>query len=230
MAKPSSVKCVHPVGFEPTPPKRLGLKSNALDQLGHGYERAAWNSSDDGGVRTHARRLVPKTSASGRSRELRPLGHIINVRDSDRVRTRIDLGQRIDPATLAGVDFKSTALTTRPHYLALSPSTAVDRPGSRTRSLQISSPSRLCVVWCVAAAALRRRPDAPWWRVAATAARRRASANNSDGTRTRNPQIRSLIRCPLRHGVVFVCVEEQGFEPWAFRMQSGRSATELHPL
>ena len=25
---------------------------------------------------------------------------------------------RIDPATLAGVDFKSTALTTRPHYLA----------------------------------------------------------------------------------------------------------------
>ena len=26
-----------------------------------------------------------------------------------------------------------------------------------------------------------------------------------------------------------VCVEEQGFEPWAFRMQSGRSATELHP-
>ena len=67
---------------------------------------------DVGGVRTHARRLVPKTSASGRSRELRPLGHIINVRDSDRVRTRIDLGQRIDPATLAGVDFKSTALTT----------------------------------------------------------------------------------------------------------------------
>ena len=48
-------------------------------------------------------------------RELRPLGHIINVRDSDRVRTRIDL-VRIDPATLAGVDFKSTALTTRPHY------------------------------------------------------------------------------------------------------------------
>ena len=52
--------------------------------------------------------------------------------------------------------------------------------------------------------------------------------DNSDGTRTRNPQIRSLIRYPLRHGVV-VCVEEQGFEPWAFRMQSGRSATELHP-
>ena len=24
-------------------------------------------------------------------------------------------------------------------------------------------------------------------------------------------------------------LEEQGFEPWAFRMQSGRSATELHP-
>ena len=24
-------------------------------------------------------------------------------------------------------------------------------------------------------------------------------------------------------------MEEQGFEPWAFRMQSGRSATELHP-
>ena len=56
-----------------------------------------------------------------------------------------------------------------------------------------------------------------------------SSSNNSDGTRTRNPQIRSLIRYPLRHGVVFVCVEEQGFEPWAFRMQSGRSATELHP-
>ena len=110
--------CVHPVGFEPTPPKRLGLKSNALDQLGHGYKCAELNSSDDGGVRTHARRLVPKTSASGRSQELRPLGHIINVRDSDRVRTRIDLGQRIDPATLTGVDFKSTALTTRPHYLA----------------------------------------------------------------------------------------------------------------
>ena len=36
--------------------------------------------------------------------------------------------------------------------------------------------------------------------------------NNSDGTRTRNPQIRSLIRA-VRHGVVFVCVEEQGFEP-----------------
>ena len=54
---------LHPVGFEPTPPKRLGLKSNALDQLGHGYKWAAWNSSDDGGVRTHARRLVPKTSA-----------------------------------------------------------------------------------------------------------------------------------------------------------------------
>ena len=109
---------MHPVGFEPTPPKRLGLKSNALDQLGHGYKCAELNSSDDGGVRTHARRLVPKTSASGRSQELRPLGHIINVRDSDRVRTRIDLGQRIDPATLTGVDFKSTALTTRPHYLA----------------------------------------------------------------------------------------------------------------
>ena len=42
------------------------------------------------------------------------------VRDSDRVRTRIDL-VRIDPATLAGVDFKSTALTTRPHYLAQVP-------------------------------------------------------------------------------------------------------------
>ena len=55
------------------------------------------------------------------------------------------------------------------------------------------------------------------------------SSNNSDGTRTRNPQIRSLIRYPLRHGVVCVVVEEQGFEPWAFRMQSGRSATELHP-
>ena len=108
---------VHPVGFEPTPPKRLGLKSNALDQLGHGYKCAELNSSDDGGVRTHARRLVPKTSASGRSQELRPLGHIINVRDSDRVRTRIDF-VRIDPATLTGVDFKSTALTTRPHYLA----------------------------------------------------------------------------------------------------------------
>ena len=58
---------------------------------------------------------------------------------------------------------------------------------------------------------------------------RRANANNSDGTRTRNPQIRSLIRYPLRHGVVCGVVEEQGFEPWAFRMQSGRSATELHP-
>ena len=54
-----------------------------------------------------------------------------------------------------------------------------------------------------------------------------SSSHNTDGTRTRNPQIRSLIRYPLRHGVV--CVEEQGFEPWAFRMQSGRSATELHP-
>ena len=91
------------------------------------------------------------------------------VRDSDRVRTRIDL-VRIDPATLAGVDFKSTALTTRPHYLAQIHS-AVDRHGSRTRSLQISSPSRL---WGVAAAAWRwshprRRPDAPWWCVAATA-------------------------------------------------------------
>ena len=31
---------MHPVGFEPTPPKRLGLKSNALDQLGHGYDTA----------------------------------------------------------------------------------------------------------------------------------------------------------------------------------------------
>ena len=138
---------MHPVGFEPTPPKRLGLKSNALDQLGHRYKCAELNSSDDGGVRTHARRLVPKTSASGRSRELRPLGHIINVRDSDRVRTRIDF-VRIDPATLAGVDFKSTALTTRPHYR--SPIRKQDR--------------------C--------------------------------GTRTRNPQIRSLIRYPLRHGVV----------------------------
>ena len=56
-----------------------------------------------------------------------------------------------------------------------------------------------------------------------------SSSNNSDGTRTRNPQIRSLIRYPLRHGVGCVLVEEQGFEPWAFRMQSGRSATELHP-
>ena len=108
---------LHPVGFEPTPPKRLGLKSNALDQLGHGYKCAERTCRDDGGVRTHARRLVPKTSASGRSQELRPLGHIINVRDSDRVRTRIDF-VRIDPATLTGVDFKSTALTTRPHYLA----------------------------------------------------------------------------------------------------------------
>ena len=53
--------------------------------------------------------------------------------------------------------------------------------------------------------------------------------DNSDGTRTRNPQIRSLIRYPLRHGVKCVLVEEQGFEPWTFRMQSGRSATELHP-
>ena len=113
----TSSTCAIVTGFEPTPPKRLGLKSNALDQLGHGYKWAEWNSSDDGGVRTHARRLVPKTSASGRSQELRPLGHIINVRDSDRVRTRIDF-VRIDPATLTGVDFKSTALTTRPHYLA----------------------------------------------------------------------------------------------------------------
>ena len=29
----------------------------------------------------------------------------------------------------------------------------------------------------------------------------RVTTNNSDGTRTRNPQIRSLIRYPLRHGV-----------------------------
>ena len=36
---------MHPVGFEPTPPERLGLKSNAFlarrvtrDQLGHGYK------------------------------------------------------------------------------------------------------------------------------------------------------------------------------------------------
>ena len=56
------------------------------------------------------------------------------VRDSDRVRTRIDL-VRIDPATLAGVDFKSTALTTRPHYR--SPIREQDRCGSRTRDLQI---------------------------------------------------------------------------------------------
>ena len=28
-----------------------------------------------------------------------------------------------------------------------------------------------------------------------------SSSNNSDGTRTRNPQIRSLIRYPLRHGI-----------------------------
>ena len=40
-----AVNCVHPVGFEPTPPERLGLKSNAFlarlstrDQLGHGYK------------------------------------------------------------------------------------------------------------------------------------------------------------------------------------------------
>ena len=57
------------------------------------------------------------------------------VHDSDRVRTRIDLGQRIDPATLAGVDFKSTALTTRPHYR--SPIREQDRCGSRTRDLQM---------------------------------------------------------------------------------------------
>ena len=56
-----------------------------------------------------------------------------------------------------------------------------------------------------------------------------SKTNNPDGTRTRNPQIRSLIRYPLRHGVVLK-VEEQGFEPWAFRMQSGCSTTELHPL
>ena len=142
---------MHPVGFEPTPPERLGLKSNAFvarrvtkDQLGHGYKCAERTCRDDGGVRTHARRLVPKTSASGRSQELRPLGHIINVRDSDRVRTRIDF-VRIDPATLTGVDFKSTALTTRPHYR--SPIRKQDRCGSRTRDLQISSPSRS---WCVA--------------------------------------------------------------------------------
>ena len=54
---------LHPVGFEPTPPKRLGLKSNALDQLGHGYKVNGPRTRDDGGVRTHARRLVPKTSA-----------------------------------------------------------------------------------------------------------------------------------------------------------------------
>merc|ERR1719181_69551 len=51
---------------------------------------------------------------------------------------------------------------------------------------------------------------------------------NHGGTRTRNPQIRSLMRYPLRHAVN--CVHPVGFEPWAFRMQSGRSATELHPL
>ena len=170
---------VHPVGFEPTPPKRLGLKSNALDQLGHGYKWAEWNSSDDGGVRTHARRLVPKTSASGRSEELRPLGHIINVCDSDRVRTRIDLGQRIDPATLAGVDFKSTALTTRPHYRRV-------QSASKTDAGVEPATFRFPV-----------RPDRG-------ASRTTLSSNNSDGTRTRNPQIRSLIRYPLRHGVVCV--------------------------
>ena len=62
-ANRSMFTCMHPVGFEPTPPKRLGLKSNALDQLGHGYKVNGTRTRDDGGVRTHARRLVPKTSA-----------------------------------------------------------------------------------------------------------------------------------------------------------------------
>ena len=62
-ANRSMFTCMHPVGFEPTPPKRLGLKSNALDQLGHGYKVNGPRTRDDGGVRTHARRLVPKTSA-----------------------------------------------------------------------------------------------------------------------------------------------------------------------
>ena len=159
------------------------------------------NSSDDGGVRTHARRLVPKTSASGRSQELRPLGHIINVRDSDRVRTRIDL-VRIDPATLTGVDFKSTALTTRPHYR--SPIRKQDRCGSRTRDLQISSPSRW---WCVAHHVIEQQ------------LRRDSNPQPPDSKSD------TLSIAPRS----CVCVEEQGFEPWAFRMQSGRSATELHP-
>ena len=28
-------RCMHPVGFEPTPPKRLRPERSALDQLGH---------------------------------------------------------------------------------------------------------------------------------------------------------------------------------------------------
>ena len=208
---------MHPVGFEPTPPKRLGLKSNALDQLGPGYKWAAWNSSDDGGVRTHARRLVPKTSASGRSQELRPLGHIINVRDSDRVRTRINF-VRIDPATLTGVDFKSTALTTRPHYLAQvqsaerpmresnpRPSDFPVRPVSRRRrscvhpvGFEPTPPKRLGLK---SNAFLARRDRLKTNSATDTERPPRDRRNNSDGTRTRNPQIRSLIRYPLRHGV-----------------------------
>ena len=62
--------------------------------------------------------LKPAPRVALRERSLDHSATSSNVRDSDRVRTRIDLGQRIDPATLTGVDFKSTALTTRPHYLA----------------------------------------------------------------------------------------------------------------
>ena len=108
-----------------------------------------------------------------------------------------------------------------------SPGTA-ERPTRESNPEPSDYPVRPDCVWC-GASRRRRHAVAQTHHGGASRRRRRASANNSDGTRTRNPQIRSLIRCPLRHGVVFVCVEEQGFEPWAFRMQSGRSATELHP-
>ena len=150
------------------------------------------------------------------------------VRDSDRVRTRIDL-VRIDPATLAGVDFKSTALTTRPHYLARVQVPRRDRPGSRTRSLQIiQSVQIVCGVV--------RRGDGVTPSPRRTMVARRGggvapSRERKQLRRDSNPQppdskSDTLSIAPRS----CVCVEEQGFEPWAFRMQSGRSATELHPL
>ena len=113
-----AVKCVHPVGFEPTPPERLGLKSNAF----------------------LARRVD--------ERPTRPRIQMCRkyfVRDSDRVRTRIDL-VRIDPATLAGVDFKSTALTTRPHYLAQVPFRGRPTRESNPEPSDVQSVQILCGV------------------------------------------------------------------------------------
>ena len=65
---------MHPVGFEPTPPERLGLKSNAFlarratrDQLGHGYK--SLSSSLSGATEQLVRLSSRKSHLEGHRKE-----------------------------------------------------------------------------------------------------------------------------------------------------------------